>query len=256
MISKNKLKYYSSLLHKKYRDKEGKFLAEGKKIIYEALKSGFNPEVILYTKEFSEGEEDFMSISQMKLEQVKADEIRKLTDTVTTQGLVAVFNKPKFIFDDNFKPNSNIIILIDRVTDPGNLGTIFRNCDWFGINEVLISINSSDVYNPKTIRASMGSIFHLKIFNEIIPEEILPKLKDMNYQILCADISGENIFKMDFAKKSVIIFSSEAHGPSKGVLSNADLRITIPRFGNAESLNVAAASAVILAEMKRRFNKT
>jgi TrmH family RNA methyltransferase len=256
MISKNKLKYYSSLLHKKYRDSEGKFLAEGKKIIEEAMESGINAEVIFFTAEFARHEEDFISGCrklQIRLEELKATELKRLTDTVTPQGIVGVFDKPKHNLIENLNLKSKLIVLLDNITEPGNLGAIIRNCDWFGINEILISQNSADIYNPKTIRASMGSIFHLKIFDELVTGVVLSKLRSKNYKILCADLTGENIFEMKLPDKAVIIFSSEAHGPSSVVLGNTDLRITIPRFGNAESLNVAAATAVILAEIKRRI---
>ena len=139
---------------------------------------------------------------------------------------------------------------MDNISDPGNAGTILRNCDWFGVNEIILTKGSVEVYNPKTIRASMGSIFHLKIYREI-ESSFLSKLKENGYKILVTDIKGENINSFVFPGKAVIIFSNESLGPSGEVMEISDDLITIPGYGMAESLNVASASAVILNRVRK-----
>ena len=136
--------------------------------------------------------------------------------------------------------------MLDNISDPGNLGTIIRNCDWFGIKNILLSENIVDYTNPKVIRSSMGSVFHVNLFEGIDAETLL-KLKSQGYEILCADLEGENIFSHQRNKKTILILSSESHGPSKEFLEISDKKICIPKIGDAESLNVASASAVLLA---------
>jgi TrmH family RNA methyltransferase len=136
--------------------------------------------------------------------------------------------------------------MLDNISDPGNLGTIIRNCDWFGIKNILLSENIVDYTNPKVIRSSMGSVFHVNIYEEV-KEESLLKLIENGFEILCADTEGENIFTYRSQKKKILILSSESHGPSKEFEKISDKKICIPKIGNAESLNVASASAVLLS---------
>jgi TrmH family RNA methyltransferase len=148
--------------------------------------------------------------------------------------------------------HSNLIVALDNISDPGNAGTIIRNCDWFGIKELILGENCVELYNPKVLRASMGSVFHLEISETQNLIDTLKKLKEKGYSIICTDMKGENVFKYYLGEKSIIIFSNEAAGPSQEILNLADKKITIPQIGNAESLNVASASAVILAEFTKR----
>ncbi len=176
-------------------------------------------------------------------------EFKKLSDTKTPQGIAAVFHKLKLNQDENYL--ENFIVCLDNISDPGNVGTIIRNCDWFGVKEILLSEGCADISNPKTIRASMGSAFHVKFFENRILQSTLQKLKSKGYKILCSDLEGENIFNFKSSLKQVVIFSNEANGPSKEVKEFTDAKITIPKFGKAESLNVASASAIILSVLKK-----
>jgi TrmH family RNA methyltransferase len=249
MILKNDLQYYSSLLTKKYRKKENKFLVEGKKSVLEGLNSSYKCEVVFITnKFFEENKEIFNGIatSRQKSITLKQKEFQKLSDTKTPQGIAAVFIKPKLNSVQLFNMDNKLVVMLDNISDPGNLGTIIRNCDWFGINNILLSENIVDYTNPKVIRSSMGSVFHVNIF-EAVKTESLMKLKEKGFEILCADVDGENIFTYRSNKKKILILSSESHGPSKEIERISDSKICIPRIGNAESLNVASASAVLLA---------
>ncbi len=253
MITKTELKYYSSLLKKKIRDEQNKFLIEGNKLILEALNNGFECEVIICKKDrFIEVDDIIKSISKrvQRIEIIVEKEFQKLQATVNSQGIIGVFKKKSSkIFIESLR--GNLLVALDGINDPGNVGTIIRNADWFGVKEILVSQDCADVYNPKTIRSSAGSIFHLAIKNDNNLILSLSSLKQSSYRILCADITGKNIYKYEKGDKEIIVFSNEANGPTADLLNIADQRVTVPKKGKAESLNVANASAVILSELTK-----
>lgn len=257
MISKAKLKHYLSLHQKKYRDKEAKFIVEGKRLIEELLQSNFDIESILLTNKFGNNNPKLVkTIEEKSLRVYILDDkdLNKITDTDNPQGIAAIVKKEKINSTEFEFPNK--IVALDTVSDPGNVGTIIRNCDWFGIDLMLISKGSADIYNSKTIRSTMGSFFHVAVNDNVDLPKKLENLKTKGYKIICTDLQGENVYKFTFPEKYVIVFSNEAHGPAEEIISIADKKVTIPRFGNAESLNVASSSAVILSEQcKMKFDK-
>ncbi len=251
MITKNDLQYYSSLLKKKNRKSENKFLAEGIKSVLEGVNSNYKCEVIFVTHKFvEENEEVFKALGNVKkrIVSVKQKEFEKLSDTETPQGIAAVFLKPEREFSPDIFATEKLIVMLENISDPGNLGTIIRNCDWFGVKNIFLSDSIVDYTNPKVIRASMGSVFHVNLFEEVKPIH-LNDLKETGFEILCADIEGENAFTYGSENKKILVLSSESHGPSKEIEKISDKRICIPKIGNAESLNVASASAVLLANL-------
>lgn len=253
MISKNELQYYSSLLKKKYRKLEKKFIVEGKKSVLEGLNSHYNCEAVFNTNNFSEENKELVkNISSFKIRitTLKQKEFEQLSDTKTPQGIAAVFVKVNPKLKQLLSSEEQLIVMLDNISDPGNLGTIIRNCDWFGVKNILLSENIVDYTSPKVIRASMGSVFHVNIFEEV-KTDILLKFKENGYAFLCADVKGENIFTFRSENKKLLILSSESHGPSKDIERMSDKKISIPRIGNAESLNVASASAVLLAQLTK-----
>ncbi len=250
MITRAEIKYYSTLLQKKYRQKEKKFTAEGDKLVAEGIESGLVPEVILTTTSFFEAQKVFFnSLKSFRIEQITAAELRKLTDTKTPQEVIAVF---PFISNRSElkKLNRPLLVYLDNIADPGNTGTILRNCDWFGIRDVLISRGSVELYNPKVIRSAMGSVFHLNIFEDIGINH-LEELKKKGYSIICSDLIGEDVYDFDPPEKYILVFSNEAHGPGNNVRELSDHIVSIKKKGKAESLNVASASAVILSLLTR-----
>ena len=250
MISKNELKYYSSLLIKKFRQKEEKFIVEGLKTVEEGLNSSYKCDTVFVTPAFIDSFPEVISILKKKtgnVHELKSLDFQKISDTKSPQGIAAVFNKHYPKKNINVL-KEKIIVLIDNVSDPGNLGTILRTCDWFGIYNVLITDESVEYLNPKVIRASMGSIFHLNIYDDIFAND-LENLKANGYQVICSDIKGKNIFSYQTNKKSIITFSNESNGPSEMIRSLANEFITIPGKGRAESLNVSSAAAIILSRL-------
>jgi TrmH family RNA methyltransferase len=254
MLTANELKYYSSLLKKKCRSIENKFIVEGKRFVDEGLKSEHNCEVIIHTSKFKLSglnNYDIIRLKDIRVEQVKSSEFKKLSDTKTPQNIVAVFHKKKYSAENKI---NRLIVALENISDPGNLGTILRTCDWFGISHIIISGTSADLYNPKVLRSSMGSIFHV---NALCPDDFyreLSELKAAGYAIVCADLGGTNIYNYSPGKKTAIVFCSEASGPSDNLRSLAVERVTIPKLGEAESLNVASASAVILSQLTKVYH--
>ena len=249
-MTQNELKYYSSLLKKKYRTIEKKFLVEGKKIVEEGINSKYFCERIFVSQKFYVNSRSKKLFKDRDFEILNKSELMRLTDTISPQGILAVFRIHEIKKIEHIK--SNIIVFLENISDPGNLGTIIRICDWFGIDTVLSSDNTVDAYNPKVIRSSMGSIFHLDIIDDFKVDS-LDILLDKGYKLVCSDLSGDNLHDFKIADKIIIAFSNEASGPSEELLKKSDYKITIPKIGKAESLNVAAASAVILSELTKPF---
>ncbi len=250
MITRKEIKYYSTLLQKKYRQQEKKFIAEGDKIVTEGIQSGRVPEIIVTTSTFFEEQQEYFdSLRNFRIEMIKAADLNQLTDTKTPQEVIAVFpfiNRGSGIT----KLSSPLLVYLDNISDPGNAGTILRNCDWFGINYVLMSKGSVELHNPKVVRSSMGSIFHLNVYEDVHTPH-LEELKGKGYRIVCSDIQGEDVFDFRLPGKCIVVFSNEAHGPGNDIRELADNTISIRKKGEAESLNVASASAVILSHLAR-----
>lgn len=252
MISKSELKYYASLLNKKFRKLENKFIVEGKKIVWEGLISNYLIEKVFVTNSFKEDNVQLIQKIRRKnvpIDVLKPVEFQRISDTKTPQGIAAIFKKKNLNFSISLK--ESFFIYLENINDPGNLGTIIRNCDWFGINNILLSKETAEIYNPKVIRSSMGSIFHLNLFEDIPLEEI-EQFKTSGYSFICSNIEGEDVFNFKWKDKIILFLSNEAKGPSQELLSISDHKITIPRKGRAESLNVASASSILLSELTRK----
>ncbi|GAB4298875.1 MAG: RNA methyltransferase [Ignavibacteriaceae bacterium] len=256
MLSKNELKYYSSLLQKKYRKQENKFLIEGKKLVEESLKSNYETELIVFTREFFSEHSEFInriSKASIRLEQIRAIEFQRFSDTRTPQGIAAVLKMKQPADPDKLKLKNEFALYLEDISDPGNLGTILRTADWFGITDIILSPDSAEIYNPKVLRSSMGSVFHLNLFTDF-PVNKLIKFTKEGYNVLCADKEGIPVFGLTDFRKKIICFGNEAKGISDQLQKISSGKITIPGKGKAESLNVAAAAAVILAQVFIKLN--
>ena len=235
MITKNQIKLIKSLGLKKNRIQSGFFIAEGEKIIDELLESKLEVVNIFSSSEKYNISDYYIPISSSQLKQI--------SNLKTPNKVLGLFKIPKSLEIDF---NSNIIALED-INDPGNLGTIIRLCDWFGIKNIICSENSVDCYNPKVIQASMGSICRVNI-----SYMNLNKLFDSkNYNTVAADLEGQNLRDFTFSNNQIIFFGSESIGFSKKLSSQIDKKITIQRYNeNVESLNIATSVGIILSVLK------
>jgi len=240
MVSKNQIKFISSLHLKKNRIANQLFIAEGVKVIQELLKSNFILEHLYCTEPlFNEVNPTLKSI-------VSESDLKKISALSTPNNCLAVFKIPVAtpIIEEG------IILALDDIRDPGNLGTILRLCDWFGISQVICSEQTVDLYNPKVVQATMGSItrvnvsyVNLKLF-----------LQNTSLPIFGTFMDGSNVYKENLPKQAVVIMGNEANGISLEIGNSVKNRLSIPRFGDlqlTESLNVASATAIILSEFRR-----
>ncbi len=240
MVSKNQIKLITSLQQKKYRIANKLFFAEGVKGIQELLDSDFELEHLYTTQN------DFDAVSKEKKIIIPESDLKKITALATPNSCLAVFKMPleKQIIE------TGLIVALDSIRDPGNLGTILRLCDWFGIQQILCSKETVDVYNPKVVQATMGSIARVNV-NYIDLNAFLAATK---LPVFGTFMDGTNIYKSVLPKQGVIIMGNEANGISMELENLVTTRLTIPRFGNlqkTESLNVATATAIVLSEFCR-----
>jgi len=242
MVSKNQIKLITSLHQKKYRKEHKLFLAEGPKVIKELLKAGF------YLEYFFSTQTAFPEVSSSVINLVSESELKKISALTTPNECLAIFRIP----EQKKVDESGLIVALDDIRDPGNLGTIIRLCDWFGIKELVCSEETADLYNPKVVQATMGSISRVNI-NYLNLENFISNTK---LAVFGTFMEGKNIYKSDLPQHGIIVMGNEANGISPKIENLVKNKISIPRFGDlqqTESLNVATATAIILSEFKRNF---
>ncbi|MGK2861467.1 MAG: TrmH family RNA methyltransferase [Chitinophagaceae bacterium] len=243
MLSKSQAKYIQSLGHKKFRDEEGVFIAEGPKIIEELLASDdINIMQIYALNEWIINKRSDCNGTEI----IKIDEtdLAKISQLSTPNKVLAIVKKtetPLFL-----KTNGTISLVLDTIQDPGNLGTIIRIADWFGIGQVICSRECADMYNPKVVQSTMGSIARVKMLYTDLATW-LEEQKDV--YIYAAALEGQNVTAMKKISEGLIVIGNESKGISSGIFEKVDVRITIPRNGKAESLNAAVAAGIILSHI-------
>ena len=241
MLSKNQIKLISSLQQKKYRVANQLFFAEGVKVIQELVRSNFELEHLYTTKE------DFNDIAPNKITLITDNELNKISALTTPNTCLAVFKIPR----ENKIIESGLVLALDSIRDPGNMGTILRLCDWFGIEQLVCSKETVDIYNPKVVQATMGSITRVNV-NYVDLDAFLEKTK---LPIFGTFMDSDNIYKTTLPQEGITVMGNEANGISESIEKLITKRITIPRFGElqiTESLNVATATAIILSEFRRQ----
>ncbi|CAM4334767.1 TrmH family RNA methyltransferase [Flavobacterium terrigena] len=239
MVSKNQIKLINSLQQKKYRKLHNLFIAEGKKVIQELIDANFSLEHLFVTKEN-------LFDKKYNSEFISDAELKKISALTTANDCLAVFK----IKEVNSKTSSDLELALDNIKDPGNMGTIIRLCDWFGISKIICTEETVDIYNPKVVQATMGSLARVEVLYTDLPDY----LKTADVEIFGTFMEGKNIYKQELPTKGIIVMGNEANGISKEIENLVTQKISIPRFGNlqqTESLNVATATAVILSEFKR-----
>ena len=240
MVSKNQIKLITSLQQKKYRIANKLFIAEGVKGIQELLDSKFELDHLYTTQN------DFDAVSNDRKTVISESDLKKITALATANSCLAVFRMPA----DKPIIKTGLIMALDSIRDPGNLGTIVRLCDWFGIQQIICSKETVDIFNPKVVQATMGSIARVNV-NYI---DLSDFLKETNLPIFGTFMDGENIYKTELLQEGIIIMGNEANGISPELEKLVSDRIAIPRFGKlqkTESLNVATAAAIVLSEFRR-----
>jgi TrmH family RNA methyltransferase len=241
-ISKNQLKLITSLSQKKYRQKHDLFIAEGVKVLNELLNSTFEIETLFCTDDFE------ATISEEKVVRISETELKKVSTLKSPNKALGIFKIPK----EKAVQNSGLTIALDAINDPGNLGTIIRLCDWFGVTQLVCSKDTVDCYNQKVVQASMGSLTRISIHYTDLENYITKS----NLDTFIADMDGENVYKTKLPKEGILIMGNEANGVSEEIKSLLQHKISIPRFGETqetESLNVATATAILLSEFKRSY---
>ncbi|MBP2834084.1 RNA methyltransferase [Aquimarina sp. U1-2] len=242
MVSKNQKKLIKSLYQKKYRKQHGLFVAEGKKVINELLSAG------LLLHQLYTINEDVFKVTEDVMHTITLDELKKISFLTTPQTALAVFRIPEPKEIDT----SGLVIALDDVRDPGNLGTIIRLCDWFGVPDLVCSTQTVDCYNPKVIQATMGSITRVNITYLDLAEFL--SLQKLNTQLFGTFMQGDSLYSKIVPEQAVIVMGNEANGIRKEIEALLTDMITIPQFGThkeTESLNVATATAVVLSEFRR-----
>ena len=238
MLSKSQIKLITSLKQKKYRLQHGFFVVEGIKTIKELLQSNIELHALYTTESFNIDAKDEVLISETDL--------KRISFLSTPNKALAVFKIPEPKNIDN----KGFVVALDAVRDPGNLGTIIRLCDWFGITDLVCSKETVDCFNPKVIQATMGSITRVNISYV----DLVEFLNDVELPIFGAFMEGENVYTKKMPEQGVLVMGNEANGVSKEVESVITEKISIPRFGDlqaTESLNVATATAILLSEFRR-----
>lgn len=238
MISKNQIKFVRQLEQKKYRKKEGLFVAEGPKVVGDLLRAGFKAHTIFATSEWESQGQTFQEVSD--------EELRRVSFLQHPQRVLALF----FIPTESVPSVSSLSLALDDVQDPGNLGTIIRIADWFGIDTIYCSENTADAWSPKVVQATMGSIARVNIIYTDL-QELISKARVPVYGTL---LDGQDIYTQELSKEGIIVMGNEGNGISAPIRKLVNRKLLIPQFHEGpESLNVAIATAITCSEFRRRY---
>jgi TrmH family RNA methyltransferase len=248
MLSKSQISLITALHQKKYRKEHQLFLVEGLKAITEFLNSKYALHSIFCVNNLTS---NLLKLSvKQKVFEISELELKKISNLQQPQGVLAVFEIPEKL---DFVENSvdDMVLVLDGIQDPGNLGTIIRTADWFNFRHILCSIDCVDIYNPKVVQATMGSLARV----QVIYTELAPILKQTQLPIYGTLLNGDNIYSTNFKPKGYLVFGNEGNGISEEIISLITKRVTIPGGNNTESLNVAISAAICCAEIKRNILK-
>ncbi|MCA0349957.1 MAG: RNA methyltransferase [Flavobacterium sp.] len=240
MVSKNQIKLINSLQQKKYRIEHQLFIAEGVKVIQELLQSNSVLEHLFATND------SFSTFKVQAKTEITTQEMKKISGLSSPSSCLALFRIPK---PTNINP-MGLIVALDAIRDPGNLGTIVRLCDWFGVTQIVCSNSTVDLYNPKVVQATMGSIARVNVNYLDLKTFII----ESNLPVFGTFMDGATIYNEKLPKDGIIVFGNEANGISLEIEKNVKNKIAIPQFGSiqkTESLNVATAMAIVLSEFRR-----
>ena len=248
------IKYLRKLYRARNRRKEGKFLLEGSRIVQHAVKKE-----MLISRVFVSADFDDQSLikklkqSDCQLITISRELLDEIADTVSPQGIIAIADKPNYQLSDIWNNSQDSLLLLDRIQDPGNMGALIRTAAAAGVKGIIALKGCVDIYNLKVLRATMGAIFNIPICTRIDVTKIRKKAKELEHQIVCADLSGPKFhYEINFSKKTIFVIGNEAQGISQEILSLSDQIVKIPLNGAIESLNAAVSGGIILYEYLRQ----
>ncbi len=239
MLTKSQVKYIQSLGHKKFRDQEGVFIAEGPRIVEEWLRQKELPVQVIYAvKEWCDRHPG------VEVTQISEQELSRISQMQQPKEVLAVIKKFQELSD--LPATNNWILALDTIQDPGNMGTIIRIADWFGIENIVCQPDSADIYNPKVVQAAMGSLARVRVLYTPLEEWLK---KNSSLRVYAASLEGISIHQMEESKKGVLIIGNEGKGISDAVMKHVNVKLTIPGKGGAESLNAAVATGILLSHL-------
>jgi TrmH family RNA methyltransferase len=245
MLSKSQISLLKSLQHKKERKENGLFLVEGYKSVIEFINSSYKIEAIYYTAPF---DPKMLNLSQkINLYNISVTDIEKISSLKTPQQVIALIKIPVHLPLSNQKLKQKFSLVLDGIQDPGNMGTIIRTADWFGIENIICADDTVDVYNPKVVQASMGSLSRVNVHYANLSQV----LSQIDLPVFGAMLDGENIYNTQFGTEGLVVMGNGGNGLRPEVERLISKAVTIPRLGKAESLNVGIATALFCAEISR-----
>lgn len=249
MLSKSQINLLKSLQHKKFRTEHGLFLVEGHKSVNEFANSAYMVDTVFQTYT---SDPKLLNLSQkINIQQISLNDLEKISALKTPQDVIALVKIPEWPALSNQTLSKKFSIVLDGIQDPGNLGTIIRTADWFGITDIICSADTVDAYNPKVVQASMGSLSRVHLHYI----DIEPFLQRTQLPVFGALFNGKNIYETQFGNEGLIIMGNEGNGIRPSVEKLIQKAVTIPRAGQAESLNVGIATAIFCSEIKRNTLK-
>jgi RNA methyltransferase, TrmH family len=245
-VSKSQVKYIQSLSHKKFRDEAGVFVAEGPKVVGELLRvPGLRCRQVYAVKEWISGGGDGARLKEVPVQEVGEADLERLSALATANQVVSVFEKPVFSPPDF---NTGITLVLDGIQDPGNLGTLVRVADWFGLGTVLCSPDSADIFNMKAIQSTMGSVGRVAV---VYADPVAVASEYPGLPVYATVLGGRDLYSMGRVDRGWIVIGNESKGIRPGLLGLSTERVTIPGAGRAESLNAAVAGGIVVSCLAR-----
>ena len=251
-----RVKYTKSLLKSKNRQKESKYIIEGYRILTLAIECNADLDYVFINETFEDKDEhnEFLKVledNNIKVFKTTNKIFKELVDTENTQGILGVVKFKERKIENNIDNNEKFVLILDRIQDPGNMGTIIRTADAAGIDAIVALKGCVDIYNPKVIRSTMGSIFDMKIIHAT-QEECINELRNNNFKIVSSYLETDNYYhKTNYDNKVALVIGNEANGVNDDLIKESDILVKIPIYGNAESLNAAISSAILMYEIKK-----
>lgn len=252
----DKIKYTKSLLKTKGRNKEKKFIIEGYRILTLALECDAKLEYVFINEDFEKKQDHKVLLEELESKNIKIYKtsnkiFSEMVDTENTQGILAVLRYKERDLVNNINQDDKFVLILDRIQDPGNMGTIIRTADSAGVDAIILLKGCVDIYNPKVIRSTMGSIFDMNVIHAT-QEEALRILKLKKFDIVSSYLDTNNYYNtVEYNYKTALVIGNEANGINEELVSKSDVLVKIPIYGKAESLNAAISSAILMYEIKK-----